>query len=149
MMNLRPLFVRSLLVAFAIPFLLPSAGCEQRYVGGPVAIAKGTPPEHGLLGVTFSDPPNALVLSEVLTEGPAFQSGIQTGDEILSLGNKVVETVEDVLSIVRSTHPGDEIVVRVLRSGNEIEFDVTLCDFGEVIAIRSLEDVVVHENAEP
>ncbi len=102
-----------------------------------------------MLGVTFSDPPNVLVLTEVLPEGTAFQSGIQTGDEILSLGQQEVETVEDVLSIVRSTHPGDEIVVCVLRSGNEIEFDVTLCDFGQVIALKSLQDIVSHNNAEP
>jgi len=149
MMILHPLVARSEVILFALAVFLSNAGCEQRYVGGPITIVEGTPPEHGVLGVVFSDPPSELVLSEVLTDGPAFQAGIQAGDEILLLQQQAVETVEDVHSIVHSTHPGDEVVVRVLRSSKEIDFDVTLCDFGQAIALRSVHDFSLHENAGP
>ena len=140
MMNPHPILVRNLIFVCGLGSLACNSGCEQRYVGGPVAIVKGKPPEHGMLGVTFSDPPNILVLSDVLTEGPAFQAGIQIGDEILALNQQEVKTVDDLRSIVRSTHPGDEVVVRVRRSGSETDFNVTLCDFGLIMALRSLED---------
>jgi S1-C subfamily serine protease len=129
----------SLTIAFVFTLILHIAGCEQRYVGGPVAIVKGTPPEHGMLGVTFSDPPDVLVLSDVLTDGPAFQAGMQVGDEILALGQQKVGTIEDVFSILRSTQPGDQLIVRVRRSTNETDANVILGDFTTIVALRSLE----------
>ncbi|GAB5517644.1 MAG: hypothetical protein Rhob2KO_53690 [Rhodopirellula baltica] len=93
-----------------------------------------------MLGVTFGDPPNALVLSGVLPDGPAFQSGIQTGDKIVALDQQAVASPEDVLSIVRSTQPGDGIVVRVQRSSEETDLDVTLCDFATIVALGSISD---------
>ena len=139
-MNLLRAFFSVPAIVFALAVLASTTGCEQRYVGGPVAIVRGTPPEHGMLGVTFSEPPNALVLSDVLPDGPAFQSGIQTGDEIVALNQQIVATRDDVLSIVRSTRPGDGIVVRVRRSSEEIDFDVTLCNFATIVALTSITD---------
>ena len=137
---------RTFLVVPALALLTSTSGCEQRYVGGPVAIVKGTPPEYGMLGVSFGEPPNALVLSGVLPDGPAFRSGVQTGDEIVALNQQTVATPEDVLSIIRSTQPGDGIVVRVRRSSEETDFNVTLCDFATIVALRNIADL--SENAQ-
>ena len=100
-----------------------------------------------MLGVTFGEPPNALVLSDVFTDGPAFRAGIQIGDEILSLDNQDVTTADDVLSIVRSTRPGDQVVVRVRRAGDGNDFNITLCDYATIVALRSRVDSI--QNGQP
>lgn len=144
------------MLVWSLPLLIFTSGCERGQIGGPVAIVKGTPPTHGMLGVSFRDPPNGLVLSDVLLDGPAFQAGIQPGDQIIAVDREKVESAEDVLSIIRESKPGDQVAVLVRRSDDETTFNVTLCDFAKIIALRSVEDLSVmpkgqvdHEDTEP
>ncbi len=109
---------------------MPFAGCEQ---GGPlrepVAIYEGKVPKHGMLCASFSDSSGELSVRETVAGGPASEAGILVGDEILEINRSKFETVDQVLSFLSSTKPGDDLVVLIRRSGMEIEFNVTLCDF--------------------
>ncbi len=99
-----------------------------------------------MLGVTFGRPPNSLVLSEVLEDGPAFQALIQIGDEIIAFQEQEVQTAEEVVSIVQSTQPDDQIVIRIRRSDKERDVKVTLCDFASIVSLKSIHDA--EQNAE-
>ncbi|QDV22241.1 S1C family serine protease [Aureliella helgolandensis] len=109
---------------------------EPRYVGGPVAIVQGTPPRHGMLGVSLSEAPNELMVGDVLVNGPAFQSGIQAADEIIAIDEMDVDSVEQFFAWIQTTQPGDRVVIRAIRSGTELGLDVRLCDFGSILALR-------------
>ncbi|GAA4462005.1 PDZ domain-containing protein [Novipirellula rosea] len=139
-MNYLQLSHLTVAALFAVSVLCSVAGCGEGNVGGPVTIVNGSPPEHGMLGVTFGEPPQALIIADVLLDGPAFQAGVEAGDEILSINNEKVESADDVLAIVRSTKPGDEVVLRVRRSTGDVEMQVTMGDFATIVALTRLND---------
>lgn len=115
--------------------LAANAGCEQRYVGGPVAILTGERPTHGFAGITFVSP-EELTLDEVVVDGPADAAGAKVGDRIVACDKQPATTVGEFLQIIRSTSPGDEVVLELLRSDVEVELKITLCDFSEMLRLR-------------
>lgn len=108
---------------------------RPRFVGGVVAIHTGTPPDHGLLGVTFGLPPNEMILTGVLEGGPAWDAGIEVGDHLIGIGGERTDTVQHFLSVIRDTSPGDVVAIQFQRGGHENDVDVVLCD---VLTIREL-----------
>ncbi|MGI8910547.1 MAG: S1C family serine protease [Rubrobacteraceae bacterium] len=81
--------------------------------------------EHGL-------PENGAIVSEVTPDGPADEAGIAGGEEeeigglpvpigdvITKVGNQMVRTPDDVISVVNSRSPGDRIDFTVVTPGEE------------------------------
>jgi len=81
--------------------------------------------EHGL-------PENGAIVSEVTPDGPADEAGIVGGEEeeigglpvpigdvITRVGNQMVRTPDDVISVVNSRSPGDRIDFTVVTPGEE------------------------------
>ena len=65
-----------------------------------------------------------------VTDGPAYNAGIQPGDIITWMNGEKVGSLKDFQNQVESLHAGDKIKVAVLRNGKdeytEIEFLVTV-----------------------
>ncbi|MFP5363206.1 MAG: S1C family serine protease [Thermoleophilia bacterium] len=56
---------------------------------------------------------------------PAERAGLRAGDVIVEVGDRQVRTVEDVLSELRRTEPGERLVFTVTRDGDRREMTVT------------------------
>ena len=70
------------------------------------------------------DPP--CVCRTIDRTGPAGQVGVRPGDIITGLAGQPVRSVEDVLTIVRQTDPGQQIPLTVNRQGEQQQFSVTV-----------------------
>lgn len=72
---------------------------------------------------------NAALITEVEPGDPADEAGVEAGDIIIGVDNKVMEEDDDLSELVRRHEPGDEVVLTVLRRGEEteiMEIEVTL-----------------------
>ena len=68
--------------------------------------------------MTTKDGPVAV---EKVMEGSAAEAaGIHAGDELVSLDGLAVEEMSDVVIVVRSKSPGEEIRVVLRRKGEEL-----------------------------
>lgn len=70
---------------------------------------------------TWSGQPTTTV-SQVLDDSPAYEAGIQAGDEILSVDGTKIEEWNDLLTAVGQT-TADSVSIEVLRDGKELTVD--------------------------
>ncbi|HUW95798.1 MAG TPA: PDZ domain-containing protein [Anaerolineae bacterium] len=69
------------------------------------------------------------VVVEVDSGGPADQAGMETGDIIIAVNNKAMDEDRDLAALIGSHKPGDEVVVTIVRPGDDTELmnlEVTL-----------------------
>jgi serine protease DegQ len=95
--------------------------------------------QHAYLGVQFgrlteqiaqelgAGREGALVLA-VEPGGPAEAAGAQPGDVVVAVEGERVRTVEQVLTLLRQSSPGDRLTMTVLRAGRERDLDVRVGD---------------------
>ena len=76
---------------------------------------------------TFSIEPG-IEVSNVVSDTPAEEAGMENGDVITSVGGEPVTNVNDFSSAIDGFSPGDEAVIEVQRDGETVPLDVT---FGE------------------
>ncbi len=95
---------------------------ERTAAKGGIGVAKvyvGTIPEFGWNGEGFK-------LGGVSEGGPAQKAGLLGGDIMIQFGEKKVVNIYDFMYAMNDHKPGDVVKVKVLREGEEMEFDVTL-----------------------
>ncbi len=80
-------------------------GVEGTDVNSAVASGLGLPPRTGVL------------VSAVVTNGPAAQAGIQPGDVLLRLGEREIEGARMVLNLIAQSKPGANLAISGLRNG--------------------------------
>ncbi len=108
-------------VGFAIPIDTAAASAAR--------IVKGEPIRTGYLGVSLNTPDlgraGALV-DDVAQGSPADQAGLEVGDLIVKLGDRPVQSSNDLAAQVRLLGPGQSAVVQVIRDGKEQTVTVKL-----------------------
>lgn len=95
---------------------------RETFHGGKSGYGKvyvGTIPEFGWNGEGFK-------LGGVSEGGPAQKAGLQSGDIMIQFGEKKVANIYDFMYGMNDHKPGDTVKVKVLRNGEEMEFDVVL-----------------------
>jgi len=115
-------------LSFAIPVSVVRNVIGQLKEGGRVT--------RGWLGVTIQnidknlaqsfglDRPRGALISELAPDGPAANSGLRTGDVIISFNGEVVEDSAHLPHIVGLMKPGTEVPVIVIRDRKEKTLDV-------------------------
>ena len=106
------------------------AGVQAMSVLGPLAkglaFLMGKQPEEqrqprGFLGLEWSEQlasGRKQVLVKGVLEGlPATQAGIQTGDQIVKIGNREIEDLKSAAGALSEVHPGDKVRM-VIRRGS-------------------------------
>jgi putative serine protease PepD len=80
------------------------------------------------LGVSTGPAPNGAgaEVGDVNSGGPAQQAGLQEGDVIVGIDDKVIAEPDEVAAAIKDRKPGDRITVEVRRDGSRIPLDVTL-----------------------
>ncbi|MDW4526524.1 RIP metalloprotease RseP [Rossellomorea marisflavi] len=77
-----------------------------------------------LVGFLQGVPTNDPVLGDLTDDGAAKGSGLQKGDEVLSIDDSEISTWEDIVGVIQK-HPGDELVFTVERGGATQDISVT------------------------
>ena len=67
-----------------------------------------------------------IYLAGVVANSPASQSGIQKGDVITAIEGKEITTMEELNEIKNTKKIGDEVTLKINRSGKEVEVKVKL-----------------------
>jgi S1-C subfamily serine protease len=92
------------------------------------------------LGDQYGLPENGAIVSEVTPDGPAERAGIEGGEEeeiegirvpmgdvLTRIAGKTVTSPDDVIAVVNSLKPGDEVTLTVVTPGDEArEVEVTV-----------------------
>ncbi len=119
-------------IGFAIPINEAVRVADQIIAGKPV--------EHAYLGVTLSTinplllkdsrfadkiTPGAYV-EDSISDGPADQGGIKSGDIITALDGEEIVSANDLILKVRQHNIGDEVTVSIVRDNKKADFKVTL-----------------------
>lgn len=91
-------------------------------------------------GVDGNDPSgirdgDGVLITELIDEkgeqsetGPAYVAGMRPEDIIVKFGEREIETIYDLRSTVANTPPDKQIVVTVIRKGEEVPLTVTLAE---------------------
>ena len=70
--------------------------------------------------------PSGVLVYQLTPGGAALKSGIKRGDIIIEFNKEKVENSEDLSKAISNVKPGDKVIVRVDRSGEEIEIEVVM-----------------------
>jgi len=84
------------------------------------------------------------LVSEVIKDSPAEQSGIKQGDVILAIGGSVVQNTSSLRFLISELLPGSAIDVKVFRDGKERVLRVTVGDLSQ--AETPLHKVYIQDN---
>ncbi len=80
------------------------------------------------IGIQFNVPNDTAIVLEVIPGGPAEKVGLQTGDRILKVDDKVIAGVsfpqDDMVKLMKGP-AGTKVRILVLRAGEQIPFDIT------------------------
>ena len=85
-------------------------------------------PPDVMLGAASGQLQGAVVV-EVDSAGPADQAGLESGDIIIAVDNKAMDVDRDLAALIGSQKPGDDVVVTIVRPGDDPELmnlEVTL-----------------------
>src|SRR5215213_10299102 len=89
-------------------------------------LKSGSEVEHAYLGVRLQETDNGVSLSAVLAGEPGQKAGLQTDDVVLEADGEKIESASDIQRAVDAHKPGDKLVLKVRRGGDERTVTVTL-----------------------
>jgi putative serine protease PepD len=81
---------------------------------------------HAQLGVSVQDTADGAGIAVVGEGSAAAASGLQAGDVITKVGDRVTDSADALIAAVRSYRPGDEVTLTYRRGGEESTVTVTL-----------------------
>ena len=66
-----------------------------------------------------------VIITGVLQNGPAFKAGLKPGDVLLTVGEKDVHNVSELLTLIAAQTPGTAVKMRIKRRDADLSLDVT------------------------
>ncbi|MGC9771244.1 Do/DeqQ family serine protease [Fervidobacterium changbaicum] len=117
-------------IGFAIPInvakrfinqIIATGKVEKAYLG--VYVQTVTEELAKSLGLKVT---KGVYVSQVEKDSPAAKAGIKEGDVIVKFNGQVVESAEELTSLVRNYTPGTKVKVTLNRTGKEMTVEVAL-----------------------
>lgn len=71
---------------------------------------------------------NGALVSDVFKDDPADKSGIKVGDIITEINGKSIKDTHELLLTIASLHVGEKVLIKALRDGKEISFQVVVTE---------------------
>jgi predicted metalloprotease with PDZ domain len=65
-------------------------------------------------------------VNEVVEDSPADEAGLEEDDVIISFDGSKITNSDELAKAISEHHPGDEVILTVVREGDEVELKVTL-----------------------
>ncbi len=91
--------------------------------------ADGEVREEGFLGVALADRRDGgqgALIDSVEPGTPAEAAGIEVGDVVIAVDDTAVDGATGLVAAIRDRSPGDEVVIVLLRDGQQLEVEVVL-----------------------
>lgn len=112
------------------------------------AARRPIPGQGAAMGITMAEPPRdpasshpqGVLITAVADDSPARAAGLRAQDLLIEVAGQPVLSMESVNTLVRKRQPGEEIVLRLLRDGQEIARRVRLASRTRVMANFQGED---------
>jgi hypothetical protein len=76
----------------------------------------------------FTELPNGVRFADVRPGSPAAKAGLIAGDILTEFDGKPIQNLYDFTYALRASHPGQEVLVRVIRGNHPIEAKVLLTE---------------------
>jgi len=76
----------------------------------------------------FAEIPNGVRFADIRPGSPAAKAGLKAGDIMTEFDGKPIQNLYDFTYALRAKKPGDEVLVKVLRSGQPIDAKVLLTE---------------------
>lgn len=90
---------------------------------------------RGALGVTLDEDARGPVrVNHVYRGGPADEAGLRPGDEIFAVDGREIRSTEDLLRVLASKHPREQVRLQIDRNGRERTIRATMGSPDEVFA---------------
>lgn len=67
-----------------------------------------------------------IYVSQILVNGPAYNSDLKEGDLITKIGEKKLNTINDLREYIFSKSPKENVILTVLRDNKILEIEITL-----------------------
>ncbi|HLP46220.1 MAG TPA: PDZ domain-containing protein [Candidatus Kapabacteria bacterium] len=85
---------------------------------------------RGWLGVTLNSrgKNDSAEINDIALDSPAEKAGFRKGDKILTIKNKPVQTGSDVIRIVKTLKPGDNVKIEYARGNIKKTAQVAICE---------------------
>lgn len=101
-----------------------------------IETGKASHPYLGIYGddaANYADrlPENArrgAVVVQVIPGTPAERAGLRQGDVIVAVDGESITSMEDLIATLRKKHVGDEVTLKIIRDGKEIEVKARLSE---------------------
>ncbi len=98
-----------------------SPGDDAGFLG--VSVQELTPSLREVLGLEEA---SGILINQVVEESPAEEAGIQVGDVLIRLNDKVLDSPKTLSQLVGAMRPGDRASVDLIRKGKKRSVDVTI-----------------------
>jgi serine protease Do len=98
-------------------------------VGARKVSTRDLPParnDSGFLGVALETAEGAVRITSVEPKSPAEKAGIKTGDLVTTIAGKVIQTSESMIENVQRYKAGDEVILKIKRGMEELDFKCVL-----------------------
>lgn len=82
-----------------------------------------------------------VYIARVVEEGGAEEAGIRSGDVVLEVNNKAVNSLSQLLEVVGQHRPGEKVDVLILRDGKRLTKNVLLRNQDGTTDVKKREDV--------
>ena len=90
-------------------------------------VSGGYGPDFGSIP-DFTELPNGVRFADVRPGSPAAKAGLRAGDILTEFDGKPIQNLYDFTYALRARHPGQEVLVKVLRGDQTIEAKVLLTE---------------------
>ncbi len=124
-------------LGFAIPInqardvadqLVVKGRVDHPYLG--IQMAEITPEFHEKLKASGQKSQitekEGIVIMDVVADSPAEQAGLKVGDTIKKVDGETVTQAKEIQQLVQKTSVGDELAVRLVRDGKEVDLEITV-----------------------
>jgi aminopeptidase YwaD len=91
------------------------------------ASGSGYGPDFGSIP-DFTELPNGVRFADIRPGSPAAKAGLKPGDILTEFDGKPIQNLYDFTYALRAAHPGQEVLVKVLRGAQSIEAKVLLTE---------------------
>jgi serine protease Do len=81
---------------------------------------------NGYLGISTEPSNDGLKVTKVGDESPARKAGIRSGDLLIKLNDKALQSREDLQALLKELSAGDEVRIEIRRSSETKTFTLKL-----------------------
>ncbi len=90
------------------------------------------PPRSGVLGIQLEHADGSAKITLVFPGSGAAEAGLQAGDIVTRVADKLIDTRQTLIDTIRQYKPGDSVPLYVTRDGKEMHITATLSTPGRV-----------------